>query len=80
MRNKIPALVADITLASTKTQYWIAQAKCIAATKGMTSEEYRAATRLASTWSHDLEALQEELEAETDSEEIAFNSEYASVD
>lgn len=80
MRNKIPALVADIALATEKTNKWTAEAKNLADTKGLLDPETKRAKALASMWASDLETLQDELEYETDGEEIAYHTEYAKVD
>lgn len=80
MRNKIPALVADISLATQKVNKWSAEAKSLAGEKGLLAPETKRAQALASMWATDLETLQEELEYETDGEEVEYNSEYAKVD
>lgn len=80
MRNKIPALIADIKLATTKVNHWTAEAKNLANAKGLLDPETKRAKALASMWARDLETLQDELEYETDGEEIAFHTEFAKVD
>jgi conjugal transfer/entry exclusion protein len=80
MRNKIPALIADITLATEKLNHWSAQAKALQAAKGLLDPETKRAKDLASLWASELDAKQEELDYETDGEEVAYHSEFAPVD
>lgn len=80
MRNYIAPLVTDIAQAAAKTNYWQTQVRELAATKGLCAKETQVAQRYLSVWSNDLESLQEQLDAQMDVEDFAYNTEYAQVD
>lgn len=79
-KQTIQNLVADIALATTKTDYWVAEAKRRQNEFGLTSPCYKEAAKYRSLWSTSLEELQEELELLADEEDLEFNTEYAKVD
>jgi len=80
MRNKIPALVQDIALATRKHTHWVAEAKNLLHTAGPASPETQKALSLARMWAEELEAKQDELDLEADGQDIEFNTEFAVQD
>jgi hypothetical protein len=80
MRNKIPALVADLTNITKKSNHWTAEAKRLLHAAGPASPETKRALSLARLWAAELEKAQDLYELESDDEEVAYHTEYAPVD